>query len=60
MEVLQQFIIALVVAVVVVVILSRLKVPSVIGFLLTGTLIGPYVLNLVHSRHEIEILAEVG
>lgn len=60
MEILQQFIIALVVAVVVVVILSRLKVPSVIGFLLTGMLIGPHVLNLVHAGHEIEILAEVG
>ena len=60
MEILQQFIIALVVAVVVVVILSRLKIPSVIGFLLTGILIGPHSLNLVHSGHEIEFLAEVG
>ncbi len=60
MEILQQFIIALVVAVVVVVILSRLKIPSVIGFLFTGILIGPHVLSLVHAGHEIEILAEVG
>lgn len=60
MEILQQFIIALVVAVVVVVILSRLKIPSVIGFLFTGMLIGPHILNLVHSGHEIEVLAEVG
>jgi CPA2 family monovalent cation:H+ antiporter-2 len=60
MEILQQFIIALVVAVVVVVFLSRLKIPSVIGFLLTGILIGPHVLSLVHAGHEIEILAEVG
>ncbi len=60
MEILQQFIIALVVAVIVVVILSRLKIPSVIGFLFTGIIIGPHILNLVHSGHEIEVLAEVG
>jgi len=60
MEILQQFIIALVVAVIVVVILSRLKIPSVIGFLLTGIFIGPHVLNLVHGGHEIEVLAELG
>lgn len=60
MELLKQFIIAFVVAVVVVVILSRFKISSVIGFLLTGMLIGPYILNLVHGGHEIEVLAEVG
>ncbi|MFN4235404.1 MAG: cation:proton antiporter [Bacteroidia bacterium] len=60
MEILQQFIIAFVVAMVVVVILSRLKIPSVIGFLFTGILIGPYILNIVHSGHEIEVLAEIG
>jgi len=38
----------------------RLRVPTVVGFLLTGILAGPYGLGLVKAVHEVEILAEVG
>ena len=38
----------------------RLKLPSIIGFLLAGLLIGPYGLGLIDSVHEVEILAEIG
>ena len=36
-----------------------LRVPTIVGFLLTGVVAGPYV-ALVKAGHEIEILAEVG
>lgn len=38
----------------------QLRVPAIVGFLLTGILAGPYGLGLVKAVHEVEILAEVG
>jgi len=38
----------------------QLRVPTIVGFLLTGILAGPYGLGLVKAAHEVEILAEVG
>ena len=40
--------------------LRRLKVPSVVGFLLTGILIGPGTLGLVREPETVETLAEIG
>lgn len=36
------------------------RLPSVVGFLLTGVLLGPHGLGLVRSVHEVDQLAEVG
>lgn len=44
----------------VVFVLQRLKLPSILGFLLTGVLIGPSVLGLIHVAHEVEMIAEIG
>ena len=38
----------------------RLRLPSVIGLLLTGVIVGPYGLRLVHDIEVVESLAEVG
>ncbi len=46
---------------VVVLFLSQyLKIPTVVGFLLTGILAGPHLFGLIEAQHEVEILAEVG
>ncbi len=47
-------------AVLVSLICYRLKLPSVVGFILTGTLAGPHGLGLVHSSEQVEFLAELG
>lgn len=39
---------------------NRIKIPSIVGFLITGILAGPYGLGLVSASEEIEVLAEVG
>lgn len=39
---------------------TRLKMPTVIGYLLTGIIAGPHLLSLVNGEHEIEVLAEIG
>jgi CPA2 family monovalent cation:H+ antiporter-2 len=40
--------------------LHRLKIPSVVGFLLAGMLLGPHGLNVVKDLHIIQSLAEIG
>lgn len=37
-----------------------IKVPSAVGYLLTGVIAGPNLLALISSTHEIEIMAEIG
>ncbi|MCH7733414.1 MAG: cation:proton antiporter [Candidatus Marinimicrobia bacterium] len=47
-------------AIAVLLICHRLRVPAVVGFLLTGIFVGPYGFELVKAVHEVEILAEIG
>lgn len=47
-------------SVVVIVVLSRLRLPAVAGLLLTGVVAGPYGARLVKSIDAIEVLAEIG
>ena len=47
-------------SVVVIFIFHKFKVPSIVGFLLTGILAGPHGFGLVKAVHEVEILAEIG
>ncbi len=60
MPLLQDILILLVFSVVIVFVLQRLKLPSIIGFLLTGVVIGPYGLSLIKAVAQVEILSEVG
>jgi len=57
---LQDILVLLVFSVVIVFILQRLKLPSVIGFLVAGVIIGPYGLSLVREVEQVEILSEIG
>lgn len=47
-------------SIVVVFICSRLHVPPIVGFLITGVLAGPHGLGFVTAVHEVNILAEIG
>jgi CPA2 family monovalent cation:H+ antiporter-2 len=39
---------------------SRLRQSPIVGYLVTGLLVGPYGFHLVKGIHEVEIVAEVG
>ncbi len=39
---------------------TRIKIPSVVGYLITGMIAGPYLLGLMTDVENIEALAEVG
>ena len=47
-------------AIIVLQICHRIKLPAIIGFLVTGALVGPHGLHLLKSVHEVELLAEIG
>ena len=38
----------------------RLRLPTIVGFMITGVLIGPYGLGLISDVHAIELMAEIG
>ncbi len=39
---------------------TRFKIPTVLGYLLTGVIAGPHFLSLVSEGNKIELLAEIG
>ena len=41
-------------------IFTRFKIPTVLGYLLTGVIAGPHFLSLVSEGNKIELLAEIG
>jgi len=39
---------------------TKIKIPTIIGYLLTGIIAGPSLLGVIRSPHEIELMAEIG
>jgi Kef-type K+ transport system membrane component KefB len=37
-----------------------LRQPLIIGYIISGVIVGPYVLNLLHSKDEFELFSKVG
>lgn len=59
-EFLREAVTVLAASIAVLLVCSRLRVPSIVGFLLTGVLIGPSGLGLVRNPEQVELFAEVG
>lgn len=59
-ELLKSFIIILGVSAVVVFLLHRLNIPSIVGFLLAGVLLGPHELGFIKDTVTIQTFAEIG
>ncbi len=59
-EFLKSLVIIFGVSALVVFLLNRLKIPSIVGFLIAGVIIGPHGLGLVKDVHDVELLAEIG
>ncbi len=39
---------------------TKIRIPTIIGYLLTGIIAGPHALALIHSSGQIELMAEIG
>ena len=59
-EVLKSLVVILIASAVVVFLLHKFKIPSLVGFIIAGVIIGPYGLEIVKDTHAIEMLAEIG
>jgi len=57
---LKDLVIILGVAIIVVVLFHKLKLPSIAGFILSGILVGPQGLGLINDVYQVEVLAEIG
>src|SRR3989338_7201886 len=58
--ILRDILLIFLVTVPVVLLLRLARLPPIIGFILTGALIGPSGLGLIHEAEQINILADVG
>lgn len=47
-------------SVLVIYLFQRLRLPTILGFLITGIVAGPHGLSLVYASHEVEVLSEIG
>lgn len=47
-------------ALVVISISHRFRIPTVVGFLLTGIIVGPHGIGLIKDAHHVEVFAELG
>jgi len=57
---LQDILILLAFSVLIVFLLQRAKLPSILGFIITGVIIGPFGLSLVQGVEEVEVISEIG
>src|SRR5687767_6832571 len=57
---LQDLLVLLLASVPIAFIFQRLRLPTIVGFMITGVLIGPHSLGLIKDVHAIEMLAEIG
>src|SRR5687767_4449716 len=57
---LQDLLTLLVASVPIAFIFHRLRLPTIVGFMITGVLIGPYGLGLIKNVEAIELMAEIG
>lgn len=58
--ILQDIVIIIGLAILVSFVFKLLRIPPIVGFLLTGILAGPYGLGLVKAVKEVEVMAEIG
>ena len=57
---LKDLVVILSIAIVIVIVFHRLKLPSIAGFILSGILVGPDGLGFIDDVHQVEVLAEIG
>lgn len=57
---LKEIVIVMGIALPIILLFQKLKVPSILGFLIAGIIVGPTAFNLLSSHHEVELLSEIG
>lgn len=58
--ILRDLVVLVAIAIPAILLAHRLKIPTLVGFLFTGMLIGPHALGFVREVHSVQQLAEIG
>jgi CPA2 family monovalent cation:H+ antiporter-2 len=58
--IIKDIVLILLVSIPVIVIFNRIQLPSIVGFLIAGMILGPFGFQVITSLDEIEIMAEIG
>lgn len=58
--VLKDMVIILGLSVLIILVFNRFKIPSILGFLITGIIIGPHGLSLIEATREVSLFSEAG
>jgi len=58
--ILTDFVVILLVSIPIIFLFKKLNIPSIVGFLCAGILIGPYGFQLISEVNKIEVMAEIG
>jgi CPA2 family monovalent cation:H+ antiporter-2 len=60
LEFLKSLVLIFGVSAIVVFALGRLRIPSIVGFLIAGVILGPHGFQFIKDVHEVELFAEIG
>ena len=59
-SIIKDIVLILLVSIPIIVIFNRIQLPSIVGFLIAGIILGPSVLKIITNPEQIEIMAEIG
>jgi CPA2 family monovalent cation:H+ antiporter-2 len=59
-KIIEDIVIILLISIPIVFIFNRINVPSIVGFLIAGMIIGPYGFKFITDSSEIKLMAEIG
>lgn len=59
-SIIKDIVLILLLSIPVIIIFNRIQLPSIVGFLITGIILGPSVLRIISNPDQITIIAEVG
>lgn len=59
-SIIKDILIILIVSIPIIFLFKKLNLPSIIGFLIAGVIIGPHSFGLIQSHQGIEVMAEIG
>ncbi len=60
LPIIKELVIILIVSVPIIFLFKKINIPSVVGFLIAGIIIGPYGFKLISEINQIEVMAEIG
>lgn len=59
-SIIKDIVLILLVSIPIIAIFNRIQLPSIVGFLIAGIIIGPSVLKIISNPEQIEVMAEIG